>query len=264
MKEDPPTRATKPAKLRLDELLVRQGWCATRSQAKALLLAGKVRHGTEICDKPGRVVPEDFALTLLSGPKYVSRGGEKLAGFLGAYAIHPEGWTVLDVGASTGGFTDCLLQQGAVHATCVDVGYGQLHAKLRNDPRVTNLERFHARDLDQATLPFPCYDLVVMDLSFISLRKVLPGAWRRVRVGGQLVALVKPQFEATKAEADKGAGIIRDAEIHQRVLREIRAFSGLEMPGAVETGCLPSPIQGADGNQEFLLGWKKQDSPLQK
>ncbi len=264
MKEKPPNRSGKPARLRLDELLVRQGWCATRSQAKALLLAGKVRHGTEVCDKPGRLVPEDFALTLLSGPRYVSRGGEKLEGFLDAYAIHPEGWRVLDIGASTGGFTDCLLQKGASHATCVDVGYGQLHAKLRRDPRVANLERCHARELDHVDLPYAWYDLVVMDLSFISLRKVLPAAWRRVRAGGQLICLVKPQFEASKAEADKGAGIIRDLGIHQRVLREIRSFAGLEMPGAVETGCLPSPVVGADGNQEYLLGWKKQDSPLQK
>ncbi|MCD8483458.1 MAG: NAD(+)/NADH kinase [Verrucomicrobia bacterium] len=187
----------------------------------------------------------------------MSRGGEKLEGFLREYPLPLAGIRVLDVGASTGGFTDCCLQSGAEHVTCVDVGYGQLHAKLRDDPRVTNLEKVNARHLQEVELPFECYDLVVMDLSFISLRIILPAVWPRVAVGGQLIALIKPQFEAGKKEVDQGRGVIRDPLIHQRVLAEIREFVRVELTGSEEVGVVESPIRGADGNVEFLLGLTK-------
>ncbi|MDX2109464.1 MAG: TlyA family RNA methyltransferase [Verrucomicrobiota bacterium] len=245
-------------RIRLDELLVARGLCESRTQAKGLILSGKVRHGTEVCDKPGREIPEDWELTIIQPPQFVSRGGEKLTGFLAQFPFEVAGLRVLDVGASTGGFTDCLLQRGAVHSTCVDVGYGQLHAKLRDDPRVTNLERVNARNLEGTPLPFTSYDLLVMDLSFISLTKVLPSVWPFLKEGGRLIALVKPQFEATKAEADKGRGIIRDTAIHERILGEIREFVATQLPGSSPIGYVPSPIKGADGNQEFLLGWGKQ------
>ncbi len=244
-------------KTRLDELLMERGLCASRAQARGFILAGKVRSGTTVLDKPGKAVPADIPLEVEQPPRFVSRGGEKLAGFLAFFPFPAEGRSVLDVGASTGGFTDCLLQAGAAHATCVDVGRAQLHHKIAQDPRVTNLERLNARALDKADLPRPGYDIAVIDVSFISLRHILPPVWRRVCPGGILVALIKPQFEAGKAEADAGRGVIRDPAIHERVVAEIRSLAEGEMPAAAEFGFCPSPIEGADGNREFLIGWKK-------
>ncbi len=169
---------------------------------------------------------------------------------------------MLDVGASTGGFTDCALQAGAASVTCLDVGRAQLHGKLLADPRVTNLEQVNARHLDPAILPRSAYDAVVMDLSFISLRHILPRVWPVLRAGGTLVALVKPQFEAGKAEVDKGQGVIRDPAVQERVLAEIRAFALAELPGAALVGVMDSPITGTDGNREFLLGLTKDTEPL--
>ena len=248
---------SKPCKRRLDEILVERGLAETRSQAQGLILGGKVRTGTVILDKPGKAFAEDIALEIEQPPPFVGRGGEKLTGFLDAYPLDLTGARILDVGASTGGFTDCLLQRGAVHATCVDVGHGQLHFRLREDLRVANFERVNARGLDEVSLPFADYDLVVMDLSFISLKRILEPAWRRVRPGGRLVALVKPQFEAGKAEADAGRGVIRDPAVIERVRGEIRDFAADSLPGAVFWGECASPIKGADGNQEYLMGWKK-------
>ena len=245
------------AKLRLDELLVARGLAATRAQAKALVMAGRVRHGTERLDKPGKDFPADFELSVEQPPRFVSRGGEKLAAALEKFALDPRGAHVLDVGASTGGFTDCLLQAGAADAVCVDVGRAQLHAKLRTDPRVTNLEKINARHLVPADLPRREFDLVVMDLSFISLKSVLPAVWACLRAGGTLVALVKPQFEAGKAEVDKGRGVIRDAAVQDAVLAGVRDFALEKLPGAKLIGTMDSPITGADGNREFLLGLKK-------
>lgn len=244
-------------RLRLDELLVQRGLVDSRSLAKGLILSGKVRSGTVVLDKVGKEVPVDIALEILQPPRYVSRGGEKLEGYLSAYPLAVSGYRVLDVGASTGGFTDCCLQNGAEHVTCVDVGYGQLHAKLREDPRITNLEKVNARNLAEVSLPFVEYDLVVMDLSFISLRLILPAVWPKVRVGGHLIALVKPQFEAGKKEVDQGRGVIRDPLIRARVLAEIRGFIAGNLPSAAEVGCVESPIHGADGNLEYLLGITK-------
>lgn len=168
------------------------------------------------------------------------------------FQVEVTGLHGLDVGASTGGFTDCLLQRGVVSMTCVDVGTAQLHQKLRTDPRVTNFEKFNARDLPTAKLPHAIYGIVVMDLSFISLGLVLPVAWARVAPGGHLVALIKPQFEATRAEADKGRGIIKDPLIHARVVETLTAASR-ELPGAEVLGVIPSPIEGGEGNKEFLI-----------
>jgi len=241
------------AKFRLDELLVTRGLAATRAQAKALIMSGRVRHGTERLDKPGKDFPADFELTVDQPPRFVSRGGEKLAGALDHFALNLTGAHVLDVGASTGGFTDCVLQAGAADVVCVDVGRAQLHAKLRADPRVTNLEKVNARHLDPAQLPRRDFDFIVMDLSFISLKAVLPAVWPCLRPGGTLVALVKPQFEAGKAEVDKGHGVIRDAAVQESTLAGVRDFALQELPGARLIGSMDSPIKGADGNREFLL-----------
>lgn len=241
-------------KQRLDELLVAQGLADSRSQAKALILAGKVKVGTERLDKPGRSLPEDSEITVEAPPRFVSRGGEKLEGFLDQYGIPVEGLRILDVGASTGGFTDCCLQRGAISATCVDVGRAQMHNKLIQDERVTNLEKTNARHLQPGDLPHSGYPRIVMDLSFISLTKVLPAVWQFVEPGGCLIALVKPQFEAEKHEVDAGRGIIRDEAIHDRILASIQSFALAQLPDARLIGTMDSPIKGTDGNREFLLG----------
>lgn len=256
-----PKRAPKTKKLRLDELLVSRGLAESRSRAQAMILAGEVRSESAILDKPGRTVAEDIDLIIKDAPRYVGRGAEKLEGFLETFSIDVSGLNALDVGASTGGFTDCLLQRGASHVVCVDVGHGQLHYKLRTDPRVTNLERVNARNLNSDQLPRSDYDIVVMDLSFISLTKVWPAVWPLVRSNGLMVSLIKPQFEAGKPEVDAGKGVIRDPEIQQRVVREIREFACQSLPGSTETGLCESPIKGSDGNVEFLLGLKRVDSP---
>jgi len=245
-------------KHRLDELLVSRKLADTRSQARALIMSGRVLHGTERLDKPGKEYPDDIALTLSQPPRYVSRGGEKLAAFLEKFSIDLHGARLLDIGASTGGFTDCALQAGAADAVCVDVGRAQLHPKLRANPRVTNLEKLNARHLAASDLPRPDYDAVVIDVSFISLKTILPAVWPFVRAnGGILIALVKPQFEAGKTEVDKGRGVIRDRALQDAILADIAAFAQRELPAARQIGSMDSPITGADGNREFLLGLKK-------
>lgn len=245
------------SKQRLDELLVARGLAPTRAQAKALIMTGRVRHGTERLDKPGKEYPADLTLSVDQPPRFVSRGGDKLAAYLERYPLDLAGAHLLDVGASTGGFTDCALQAGAASATCVDVGHGQLHEKLRRDPRVTNLEKINARRLAASELPRTDYDLVVMDLSFISLKNVLPAVWPFLRSGGTLIALVKPQFEAGKAEVDKGEGVIRDDAVRARVLGDVRDFALRELAGATLRGEMECPVHGADGNREYLLGLGK-------
>jgi 23S rRNA (cytidine1920-2'-O)/16S rRNA (cytidine1409-2'-O)-methyltransferase len=193
----------------------------------------------------------------------VSRGGEKLAAALERYAIDLTGGHVLDVGASTGGFTDCALQAGAASVVCVDVGRAQLHARLRADARVVNLEKVNARRLLPSQLPRSEFDAVVMDLSFISLRTVLPAVWPFLRDGGTLVALVKPQFEAGKAEADRGRGVIRDASVREAALASVRDFALARLQGATLVGSMDSPIEGADGNREFLLCLRR-SSPIKQ
>jgi 23S rRNA (cytidine1920-2'-O)/16S rRNA (cytidine1409-2'-O)-methyltransferase len=249
--------AAKPGRLRADELLLKLNLAPSRSVAQALILAGKVRSGPDsVVQKASQSFPEDAILSVDQPPRFVSRGGEKVDAALEHFRIDVAGRQGLDVGASTGGFTDCLLQRGVAGMTCVDVGTAQLHQKLRADPRVVNFEKFNARDLPTAKLPHDLYGIVVMDLSFISLGLVLPAAWARVAPGGHLVALIKPQFEATKAEADKGRGIIKDPAIHARVVEGLTTLSR-DLPGSEVLGVIPSPIEGGEGNKEFLIALAK-------
>ena len=237
-------------KKRLDVLLVERGLAESRAQAQALVLAGLVPGYT----KAGAQVAEDAELTVEAPPPYVSRGGEKLANALDAVGLDVTGLDCLDLGASTGGFTDCLLQRGAARVVAVDVGYGQLHPKLRTDPRVTVLERTNARALEE--LPFPP-GLVVCDVSFISARTVLPPALALAASGWRALVLVKPQFEAGRAEARKG--VVRDPAVHRRVLREVAAAAptfGAKVAGVVDSG-LPGP----KGNREFFLYLVQADDP---
>lgn len=245
-------------KQRLDELIVSRGLAPTRAQAKALIMSGRVRSGTERLDKPGKEFSADVELSVEQPPRFVSRGGEKLAGALEKFGLDLRGTHVLDVGASTGGFTDCALQAGAADVVCVDVGRAQLHAKLRGDPRVTNLEKINARHLAPTDLPRAEFGAVVMDLSFISLKAVLPAVWPFVGEQGVLVALVKPQFEAGKAEADRGHGVIRDPAVQERVLASVQEFALTQLRGAKLLGTMDSPITGTDGNREFLLALRKE------
>lgn len=244
-------------RLRLDELLVQRGLAESRAQAKALIMSGRVRHGTARLDKPGKEVPVDLDVAIDQPPRFVSRGGEKLSAALERFALNLHGAHVLDVGASTGGFTDCALQAGAADVVCVDVGRAQLHARLRADPRVTNLEQINARHLRPTDLPREEFDVVVMDLSFISLTAVLPAVWTVLRAGGHLVALVKPQFEAGKTEVDRGRGVIRDAAVQTAALTRVRDFALATLAGAALVGEMESPLTGADGNREFLLCLEK-------
>lgn len=245
-------------KIRADELLFKQGRAESRSQAKILIMAGKVRSGPDsLIAKPSQLIPESTELYVEKPPRFVSRGGEKLSRAIEYFEIPISGIKALDIGASTGGFTDCLLQNGATSVTSVDVGHGQLHSKLRNDKRVTNLEKINARELDSIELPLKTYDLVVCDLSFISLKKILEPAWNRVKEEGGLVMLIKPQFEATREEVSKSSGIIRDKNIHERVVNEIILFAKETLIGFSLVGMCESPIKGGDGNTEFLFYAKK-------
>jgi 23S rRNA (cytidine1920-2'-O)/16S rRNA (cytidine1409-2'-O)-methyltransferase len=232
------------AKKRLDVLLVERGLAESRAQAQALVMAGRVRG----YDKAGQHVADDVALDLVAPPPYVSRGGEKLAHGLDAFHVDPAGRDCLDLGASTGGFTDVLLQRGAARVAAVDVGYGQLHPKLRDDPRVTVLERTNARALTKEQLPF-APSLVVCDVSFISVRLVLPPAFALAAPGWEAVVLVKPQFEAGRAEV--GRGVVRDPEVRARTVREVAA-AALAW-GARPVGVVDSGLPGPKGNREFLL-----------
>ncbi len=247
----------KIGKIRADELVVKLGLCESRTQAQACILAGQVRMGTEKIDKASRMLSQDSLLTINRPPPYVGRGGLKMESFFKQYPMTVRGLDILDLGASTGGFSDFLLQQGAQSATCVDVGHGQLHYKLRTNPKVTNLEKTNLRHLTPEKLKFCPFPLVVMDLSFISLSKVLVRAWSFLSAGGSMIALVKPQFECTKTEADRGRGIIRDQSIQQRVLKEISEFANDCLTNSELFAQMESSPRGTDGNLEYFLGWKK-------
>jgi 23S rRNA (cytidine1920-2'-O)/16S rRNA (cytidine1409-2'-O)-methyltransferase len=233
------------AKKRLDVLLVERGLAESRAQAQALVLAGRVRGHS----KAGTQIEESAELAVEPGRRFVSRGGEKLAHALEIFGVDVTGEDCLDVGASTGGFTDCLLQAGAARVCALDVGYGQLHPKLRSDPRVTVLERTNVRELDCAQLPFaPTF--VVCDVSFIGLAKALPSALACAAPGWRALVLVKPQFEAGRADVGKG-GIVRDPNVHRRVVDEVAAQAprwGAHVDGVTDSG-LPGP----KGNREFFL-----------
>jgi 23S rRNA (cytidine1920-2'-O)/16S rRNA (cytidine1409-2'-O)-methyltransferase len=241
------------ARTRLDRLLVLRGLAPTREKAQAMILAGSVSVAGRRADKAGAPVEETAEVTVTGPPHpYVSRGGVKLEAALDRFRIDPSGLVCLDVGASTGGFTDCLLQRGAAKVYAVDVGYGQLDAKLRGDPRVILRERVNARSLSRQDVPEPI-GLAAIDVSFISTRLVLPAVLPLVVSGGFVVVLVKPQFEAGRAEVGKG-GIVRSEEIRRRVVSEIGEFGcGLRLE---PIGAIPSPIRGAHGNEEFLLAFR--------
>jgi 23S rRNA (cytidine1920-2'-O)/16S rRNA (cytidine1409-2'-O)-methyltransferase len=238
-------------KKRLDVLLVERGLAESRAQAQALVLAGRVRG----YDKPGTQVDEDASVEVETPPQFVSRGGAKLAHALDALAVDPTGRDCLDVGASTGGFSDVLLQRGAARVIALDVGYGQLHEKLRNDPRVVVLERTNAREVRE--LPF-APELMVCDVSFISVRLALPPLLALARSGWQALVLVKPQFEAGRADVGRG-GVVRDPEVRRRVVREIAVAAlawGGETAGVVDSG-LPGP----KGNREVFLHLVHREQP---
>jgi 23S rRNA (cytidine1920-2'-O)/16S rRNA (cytidine1409-2'-O)-methyltransferase len=236
-------------KERLDLLLVERGLADSCERAQRLIMAGQVAVDERRVDKPGKQVPVAAQVTVKGSPPYVSRGGLKLAAALDAFELDASGWTVADVGASTGGFTDCLLQRGAAQVYAIDVGYGQLAWKLRQDPRVVVLDRTNARYLE--SLPEPV-DLATIDVSFISLTLILPAVMGWLRAGGQIVALIKPQFEARRKQVGKG-GVVRDTAIHRSVLDGITSWA--ESQGLGLMGLIRSPITGPAGNVEFLVHW---------
>lgn len=233
-------------KTRLDILLTERGLVESRAKAQALIMAGQVRVDGQTALKAGASVSAESTLTVDAGPRFVSRGGEKLDAALEAFALDVRGLVCADVGASTGGFTDCLLQRGARSVIAVDVGRAQLHMKLRDDARVTLLEGVNARALPE----LPPVGLFVADLSFISLRKVLPSVASRVAPGTEGVVLLKPQFEAGPRDVPRG-GVIRDPAVQERVLGDFLAW--LEAEGWSRDGVIPSPIRGGDGNLEYLV-----------
>lgn len=245
-------------RLRLDQALVERGLCPSREQAKRSILAGQVRVAGQIARKPSDAVKPGDHLALVEPAPYVSRGGSKLEHALRYFGLDVKGVTAIDLGASTGGFTDCLLQQGAARVYAIDVGRGQLAWKLRNDPRVIVMEKTNARFLTRAAFPpsFAGADLVVADCSFISLQKILPAAVALLADSGSILALVKPQFEAGKAEAARGQGVITDPAIHARVLRELETFV-TEKNILVWKGETASPLLGPAGNKEFLVFLEK-------
>ena len=237
-------------KERLDVLVHERGLAESRSRAQALILAGQVVVNDQRVDKPGTRVDVSAELRLKGEVlPYVSRGGLKLKGALDAFRIDVKGAVCADIGASTGGFTDCLLQEGASRVHAIDVGYGQLHEKLRQDPRVISRERVNARHLTDDDLP-ERVDVIVIDVSFISLELVLPAVLPKLKPGGVLIALVKPQFEVGPAHIDKG-GVVRDAEARRGAIERIRHF--VKGQGLDEVGLIDSPIAGPAGNVEALL-----------
>jgi 23S rRNA (cytidine1920-2'-O)/16S rRNA (cytidine1409-2'-O)-methyltransferase len=242
-------------KKRLDALLVERGLVESRAQAQRLIMAGQVRVNGELALKPASGVSDSAQVSIESGPRFVSRGGEKLAAALEAFRLSPAGRVCADVGASTGGFTDCLLQHGAARVYAIDVGKGILHWKLRQDSRVVVMEETNARYVER--LP-ETVQFVTVDASFISLRVLLPVIRRWFETGGEpsaippgdLVALIKPQFEAGRAQAARGEGVIRDPEVHRHVLRNVLGFASQQ--GYRLQGLIASPLLGPKGNLEFL------------
>jgi len=242
-----------PKKLRLDQLLVRRGLFPSREQARRAILAGEVSVATRVLDKPSQLLDEQTAVTVKPTRKYVGRGALKLESALEHFHVDVQGKTALDIGASTGGFTDCMLQRGAEKVYAVDVGYGQLDWKLRNDPRVVVLEKTNARFLTCDQVP-ELVDICVIDVSFISLALILPNALALLKRDAIILALIKPQFELQRTEVGKG-GIVRDPRLHQKAQDKIVAFVG--DLGHVVAGNAPAAVKGADGNQEFFACIRK-------
>jgi 23S rRNA (cytidine1920-2'-O)/16S rRNA (cytidine1409-2'-O)-methyltransferase len=241
-------------RVRLDTLLVTRGLTESREKAKRLILAGAVRVESQLAHKPSDLVEEDVALAVGAAEKYASRGGHKLEAALDAFHLACAGLVCADLGASTGGFTDCLLQRGAIRVHAVDVGKGQLHWKLRQDSRVVVHDELNARYLTRTDLGEPI-DLVTIDVSFISLTKVLPVARDILQRGGTIVALIKPQFEAGKKFVKKG-GVVRDSQVHESVKQDIQQFATKTL-GLVPLGIVESPLLGPAGNKEFLIALRK-------
>ena len=261
-------------KIRLDVLLVERGLAESRAKAQAMIMAGQVRIADQVALKPATAVPPDSVLTVDSGPRFVSRGGEKLDAALEAFALDVSGFVCADVGASTGGFTDCLLQRGAARVYAIDVGKGILHWKLRNDPRLVVMEETNARFVE--SLPEPV-SLVTVDASFISLKILLPviKKWTPLqlppfsqKIGeekeGSIIALIKPQFEAGRKDVARGDGVIRDPEIHRQVLLDVLTYAQNE--GFQIRGLIRSPLVGPKGNAEFLvwLGEEEIDADIEE
>jgi 23S rRNA (cytidine1920-2'-O)/16S rRNA (cytidine1409-2'-O)-methyltransferase len=242
-----------PKRLRLDQLLVGRGLFPSREQARRAILAGEVRVATRVADKPSELLEEQTAVVIKPTRKYVGRGALKLESALEHFPVDLMGKTALDIGASTGGFTDCMLQRGAEKVYAVDVGYGQLDWKLRNDPRVVVLEKINARFLTRDQVQ-ELVDVCVIDVSFISLTMILPNAVALLKPDGVILALIKPQFELQRSEVGKG-GIVRDPRLHQKAQDKIVAF--VSDLGHVVTGIAPAAIKGADGNQEFFACIRK-------
>jgi 23S rRNA (cytidine1920-2'-O)/16S rRNA (cytidine1409-2'-O)-methyltransferase len=236
-----------PKKTRLDVLLFERGLVESREVGRRLIMAGEVLVDDRPATKPGATFRADSTIRLKQKPRFVSRGGEKLAAALDYFGMNPAGWVCADVGASTGGFTDCLLQSGASRVYAIDVGYGQLAWSLREDPRVIVMERTNARYVE--SLPEPI-DLACIDASFISLSLLMPVVYNWLSADGQLVALVKPQFEAGKGKVGKG-GVVRDPALHREVLMSVAAVA--QQLGFAVQGVKPSPLRGPSGNIEFLM-----------
>lgn len=257
-RDDAPTRATSSGKQRVDVLLVSRGLAPTRAKAQALILAGEVYRGEERVDKPGSLLPADAELSVRARQKYVSRGGSKLEGALEDLSFDPAGLRAADVGASTGGFTDCLLQKGASHVFAIDVGQGQLAQRLANDPRVTVLDRTNARYLKPEQVGGGV-DLVVVDASFIGLEKLLPALRSVLLPGGHLLALIKPQFEVGRAAAERSRGVIRDPELRRAAIT--RVLDQVAQAGFHLLGDSPCRIPGPKGNVEhFVLARRTETS----
>ena len=245
-----------PKKLRLDQLLVGKGLFPSREQARRAIMAGDVKIGTRIAMKPSEVLQEEAPISIKPTRKYVGRGALKLETALDYFEIDVRGKTALDIGASTGGFTDCMLQRGAEKVYAVDVGHGQLNWKLRNDARVVVLEKVNARALSRRHVP-ELVDLCVIDVSFISLTLILPNAFDLITPTGVILALIKPQFELQRADVSKG-GIVRDQELHRKAQDKIVVF--VTDSGHRVTGIVPSAIKGTDGNQEFFACIRKRSA----
>ena len=243
--------------MRLDQLLVARGLLPTREQARRAVMAGQVRVDGAVVDKPGAATREDAGLELAARDPFVSRAGGKLAAALDRFGVDPAGRVCLDAGASTGGFTDCLLQRGARRVYAIDVGRGQLDWGLRQDPRVVVMEGINVRHLGADALPEAC-DLVTVDVSFISLLKVVPALRPHLRPGGLLLALVKPQFEVGRGAVGKG-GIVRDEAVRAEVIaRRVGEIAAL---GFTPLGVMDSPVHGAEGNVEALALFRREDAP---
>ena len=240
-------------KLRLDQVLVAKGLFASREQAQRAVMAGEVKVGTRIAAKPSQLLEADVAIAVKPTRKYVGRGALKLEGALNHFEIDTYGKIALDIGASTGGFTDCLLQRGAAKVYAVDVGHGQLDWKLRTNPRVIVLEKLNARFLSREHIP-ELVDLCMIDVSFISLTLILPNAFDLITPNGVILALIKPQFELERANVGRG-GIVSDPNLHQKAQDKIVEF--VTRLGHIVSGIAPSAIKGADGNQEFFACLRK-------